>query len=63
MLGDSGTAIILNLKSVLDVFDQKEERIKTYLENTFLNQEIPIRFITISDTRKEEILNLKKLRS
>ena len=59
-MGDSGTAIILNLKSVLDVFDQKAERIKTYLENTFLNQEIPIRLITISDTRKEEILNLKK---
>lgn len=60
LLGDSGTAIILNLKSVLDVFDQKEERIKTYLEKIFLNQEIPIRLITISDTRKEEILNLKK---
>lgn len=36
LLGDSGTAIILDLKSVLEVFGQEE--IKTYLENTFLRQ-------------------------
>lgn len=58
LLGNSGTAIILELESVLDVFGQKD--IKVYLKNTFLNQGILIRLITISDTKKEEMLNLKE---
>lgn len=57
---DSGTAIILNLESVLESF-KEEKKIKEYLEETFLVQGVPIRFITINDTRNEEILQLKTL--
>lgn len=57
---DSGTAIILNLESVLESF-KKEKEIKEYVEETFLVQGVPIRFITINNTRNEEILQLKTL--
>lgn len=57
---DSGTAIILNLESVLKSFKEEKE-IKEYVEKIFLAQGVPIRFITINDTRNEEILQLKTL--
>lgn len=60
LLGDSGTAIMLNLESVLEVFDQKSENIKEYVENTFLNQGVEIQFITINDLKNLEIINLKE---
>lgn len=58
MIRDSGTAIILNLESVLAAFDGKEENIKEYIERTFLDQEVRVRFITIDSDRGEEILGL-----
>lgn len=58
LIRDSGTAIILNLESVLESF-KGEDKIKTYLEKTFLAQGVQIRFITIDDTKKEETLQLQ----
>lgn len=60
LLGDSGTAIMLDLESVLEVFDQKSENIKEYIENTFLNQGVEVQFITIIDSKNSEIINLKE---
>lgn len=60
LLGDSGTAIILDLVSVLEVFDQKSGNIKEYIESTFLNQGVEIQFITINKSRNLEIANLKE---
>lgn len=60
LIRDSGTAIILNLDSVLEAFED-EEKIKEYLEDTFLDQKVQFRFITIDITREEEIIKLKKL--
>ena len=59
-LGDFGTAIILDLESVLEVFDQKSENIKEYIESTFLNQGVVVQFITINDSRNLEVVNLKE---
>lgn len=61
LIRDSGTAIILNLDSVLELFVE-EEYIKEYLEDTFLDQRVQFRFITIDNTRKETILKLKALK-
>ena len=61
LLGDSGTAIMLDLESVLEVFDQKSENIKKYIENTFLSQGVEVQFITINDSKNSEIVNLKEL--
>ncbi len=58
-IGESGTAIILDLKSVMEAFDG-EEGIRKYLERTFLNQEVPIRLLAIDGTRREGALNLKE---
>lgn len=60
LVGESGTAIILDLKSVLEVFDGAEE-VREYLEHTFLNQGVLIRLLAIDGTRREEVLNLKEL--
>lgn len=60
LLGDSGTAIMLDLVSVLEAFDQKSENIKEYIESTFLNQGVEIQFITINESRNSEIVNLKE---
>lgn len=60
LLGDSGTAIILDLESVLEVFDRKSENIKEYIEITFLNQGVEVQFITINESGNSEIVNLKE---
>lgn len=60
LLGDSGTAVMLDLESVLEVFDRKSENIKEYIENTFLNQGVEIQFITINDEKNSEVVNLKE---
>lgn len=57
---DSGTAIILNLESVLESFIE-EEKIKEYIEETFLDQGVSFQFITIGNMKKKEILKLKTL--
>ena len=61
MIRDSGTAIILNLESVLAAFDGKEENIRGYLERTFLDQGVRIRLIAIDSVRREENLKLERL--
>ncbi len=63
LLGDSGTAIILDLESVLKVFGNKAEKIKEYIESTFLNQGVDVEFMTINESRNSEILNLKELKA
>ena len=60
LIGDSGTAVILNLDSVFQVFEKKVENIKTFVENTFLNQGIQVQLVTLDTTRKIEELKLKK---
>lgn len=61
MIRDSGTAIILNLESVLAAFDGKEESIKGYLERTFLDQGVQVWLIAIDSVRREENLKLEGL--
>ncbi len=61
-IADSGTAVILDLKSALDVFGQETNKIIEYLENTFLKQDVQIQFITIDDIREEETLKLNELK-
>lgn len=60
LIRDSGTAIILNLDSFFKVFENETANIKTFLERTFLNQDIEIQIVTIGDERIVEKLNLKK---
>lgn len=62
LIVESGTAIILDLESVLEVFGQEAENIKDYLEDTFLDQGVQVQFITIDNTRSEETVNLKELK-
>lgn len=61
LLGDSGTAVMLDLESTLEVFDQEPKNIWKYIKDTFLNQGIEIRFITIDDERNSETINLAEL--
>lgn len=61
MIRDSGTAIILNLESVLAAFGGEEENIKGYLEATFLDQGVQVRLIVIDSVRREESLKLERL--
>ncbi len=63
LLGDSGTAIILDLESVLKIFDNKAENIKEYIESTFLNQGVDVEFMTINELRDSEILKLKEFKA
>lgn len=60
LIGDSGTAVILNLDSVFQAFDHKPENIKVFLENTFLNQLVQLQFVTVDAIRNTEELKLKK---
>ena len=59
LIRDSGTAIILNLDSVLESFEG-EEKIREYLEDTFLDQGVQVRFITIDNKREEKPLKLRR---
>ena len=59
LIVESGTAIMLNLESVLEAFGQEAENIKGYLEHTFLDQGVQIQFITIDGNRSEKTVNLK----
>lgn len=43
-IGEHGTAIILNLKSVLQIFENKKN-IEKYIKKTFLNQKVSIQII------------------
>ena len=60
LIRDSGTAVILNLESVFQVFDENAENIKTFVDRTFLDQGVQVQFIIVDAARKTEELNLKK---
>lgn len=60
-IGESGTAVVLDLESVLGVFGREMRNIKEYIENTFLNQGVHIELITVEHIRETEPVNLKEL--
>lgn len=61
LLGGFGTAVMLDMESTLEVFDQEPKNIRKYIEENFLNQGIKIQFITIDDVRKSETIKLIEL--